>query len=145
MCYLCRDKSFALIIRRFFIEHRHGLQVLRTRCWIDWDQQGIWRHQTFVPLPGRTFHIWASLERHAIQLVAQRPSVSSAEAKPARAGICNPIFIASVKQSNLIPIIPNGWSPDAKAGMCFIQNRRRSTHSLTFWDSLYFTTSVSLH
>ncbi|MCL4520436.1 MAG: helix-turn-helix domain-containing protein [Firmicutes bacterium] len=50
-------------------EATHGRQRLHADCWIDWDQQGIWRHRHFIPLPPRTFQILAYLVRHANQVV----------------------------------------------------------------------------
>ncbi len=50
---------------------RHGRQRIHADCWIDWDQQGIWRDQAFVPLPVRTFQLLACLVQHANQVVPQ--------------------------------------------------------------------------
>ncbi len=48
-----------------------GKQRIHADCWIDWDQQGIWRHRQFMLLPPRTFQILAHLVRHANQVVTQ--------------------------------------------------------------------------
>ena len=52
-------------------EETHGRQRIHADCWIDWDQQGIWRHRHFIPLPPRTFKILAYFVRHANQVVTQ--------------------------------------------------------------------------
>ncbi len=48
-----------------------GSQRIHAGCWVDWDQQGIWRDQQFVPLPWRTFRLLACLVQHANQVVPQ--------------------------------------------------------------------------
>ncbi len=52
-------------------EETHGRQRIHAECWIDWDQQGVWRHRHFIPLPPRTFKILAYFVRHANQVVTQ--------------------------------------------------------------------------
>jgi len=51
------------------MEDPHGRQQIHAGCWIDWDQQGIWRHHTFYPLPHRTWRILVHLLEHANQVV----------------------------------------------------------------------------
>lgn len=49
----------------------HGRQQIHAGCWIDWDQQGVWQHRHFIPLPFRTFQILSYLAEHSEHVVSQ--------------------------------------------------------------------------
>jgi DNA-binding response OmpR family regulator len=51
------------------MDKHHGRQRIHAGCWVDWDQQGVWRHHTFYPLPHRTWCILVQLLDYANQVV----------------------------------------------------------------------------
>lgn len=51
------------------MEEHHGRQRIHDHCWIDWDQQGVWRFRQFIALPPRTFRILAYLVTQANRVV----------------------------------------------------------------------------
>ncbi len=52
------------------MELPQGRQRIHAHCWVDWDQQGIWQNQQFVPLPLRTLRLLACLMQHENQVVS---------------------------------------------------------------------------